>query len=406
MVLNMAQTWHQLRPGEIRNDCGGCHAHSQKPTLFKDTAAARPDYTPFDLTRQTPLLTTTKNDESGKQWDGAGATGLRFGKGVKDVEYHRDIVPIFERSCVACHTGNSSKPAGNLVLDDTSKVTTQNPAGLGFTLTVPGTYARLAADNQGKYGHRPLHRHGWTDLAASRYVRMLQSRRSLLIWKVFGRRLDGWQNDDFPHETIPGDPTSLRHKGKPVPDTPQNRERSQVAYTGGIMPPPEAVAGTYVGPDGKKIKVTPLTDEDRLTLVRWIDLGCPIDLDYDPARPERRGQGWMLDDQRPTLTLTYPRAGHNESLGRILVGMHDHGTGLDLDTFQVVADFPLAGAAPGENLAKHFWPVTPGVWELRLASPLTELRRGRLTVAVKDRQGNVSRLERTVSIGKPAAAGR
>ena len=37
MVLNMAQTWHQLRPGEIRNDCGGCHAHSQKPTLFEKT---------------------------------------------------------------------------------------------------------------------------------------------------------------------------------------------------------------------------------------------------------------------------------------------------------------------------------------------------------------------------------
>ena len=53
------------------------------------------------------------------------------------------------------------------------------------------------------------------------------------------------------------------------------------------MPPPEAVAGTYVGPDGKKIKVAPLTDEDRRTLVRWIDLGCPIDLDYDPANPER-----------------------------------------------------------------------------------------------------------------------
>src|SRR5262249_41975362 len=49
MVLNMAQTWHQLRPGEIRNDCGGCHAHSQKPTEFKLTAAARPDYKVFDL---------------------------------------------------------------------------------------------------------------------------------------------------------------------------------------------------------------------------------------------------------------------------------------------------------------------------------------------------------------------
>ena len=54
------------------------------------------------------------------------------------------------------------------------------------------------------------------------------------------------------------------------------------------MPPPEAVAGTYVGPDGKKIKVAPLTDEDRLTIVRWIDLGCPIDLDYDPANPRAR----------------------------------------------------------------------------------------------------------------------
>jgi hypothetical protein len=50
MVLNMAQTWHQLRPGEIRNDCGGCHAHSQKPTPFEQTAASRLDYAVFDLT--------------------------------------------------------------------------------------------------------------------------------------------------------------------------------------------------------------------------------------------------------------------------------------------------------------------------------------------------------------------
>src|SRR5262249_3911499 len=62
MVLNMAQTWHQLRPGEIRTDCGGCHAHSQQPTHFKDTAAAKADYVPFDLTKQTPLLTTKKHD--------------------------------------------------------------------------------------------------------------------------------------------------------------------------------------------------------------------------------------------------------------------------------------------------------------------------------------------------------
>src|SRR2546423_7708164 len=104
MVLNMAQTWHQVRPGEIRNDCGGCHAHSQKPTDFKLTAAAKPDYELFDLTQKTPLLTTKAADESKKKFDADGTTGLRYEAGPKTVEYHRDIKPIFARSCVACHT--------------------------------------------------------------------------------------------------------------------------------------------------------------------------------------------------------------------------------------------------------------------------------------------------------------
>ena len=81
------------------------------------------------------------------------------------------------------------------------------------------------------------------------------------------------------------------------------------------MPPPEAIAGTYVGPDGKKLQVPALTDEDKRTLVRWIDLGCPIDLDHD--------KGWFLDDQRLTLTLTSPQAGPNVGLPYIVVGMHD-----------------------------------------------------------------------------------
>jgi hypothetical protein len=263
---------------------------------------------------------------------------------------------------------------------------------------VPGTYARLAADQAGRWGHKPLQRHGWTGLAASRYVRLMQSRRSLLIWKVFGRRLDGWDNDDLPYEAVPGNPGSLRHKGRPVPDTPRNRELAHVGYSGGIMPPPEAVAGTYEAPGGKKVKVAPLSDEDRLTLVRWIDLGCPVDLDYDPAKPEQHGNGWLLDDNRPTLTLTSPRPGANGPLTRILVGMHDYSSGLDLGSFAVVADFPIDGLAAGESLAEKFKPLPDSRWELTLARPIADLPRGKLTVSVKDRQGNVSRVERTFSI--------
>src|SRR3954454_23178247 len=122
----------------------------------------------------------------------------------------------------------------------------------------------------------------------------------------------------------------MRYKGEPFANKPENRRLVNLAYTGSIMPPAEAVAGTYKGADGKKIKVPPLSDEDRRTLVRWIDLGCPIDLDYAAAQPAGRGSGWLQDDSRPTLTLTYPRAGANADLTRIRVGMHDSDSGLDL----------------------------------------------------------------------------
>src|SRR5262249_60481440 len=107
-------TWHQLRPGEIRNDCGGCHAHSQKPTDFKLTAAAKADYQLFDLTEKTPLVTTKAKDESHRKWDAADETGLRFEKSVKNVEFFRDVKPILDRSCAACHTTTANSPPPKL----------------------------------------------------------------------------------------------------------------------------------------------------------------------------------------------------------------------------------------------------------------------------------------------------
>jgi hypothetical protein len=394
MVLNMAQTWHQVRPGEVRNNCGGCHAHSQQPTPFAKTAAARPGYKVFDLTRQAPLLTTKAKDESGRQWDVGGVTGLRFHKGVKNVEYYRDVKPILERSCTGCHSQRFAEPPAKLVLDVDGQTAVPDVG------RVPGTYYRLALDQAAKFGHQPvIHNGSWRQTNASRYVRKFQSRRSLLIWKVFGKRLDGWSNDDFPTETVPGDARTLRWKGKPIPNTPANRNLADLDYHGPSCPPPAAASGTCAGPDGKQVKVAPLSDEDRLTLVRWIDLGCPIDLDFDPERPERRGRGWMLDDNRPTLTLTYPRAGANGPLTRLLVGMHDYDTGLDRDSFRVVASFAVDGAPAGQNLASKFKPVAQGVWESRLATPLRSLKSGTLTVSVRDRQGNETRLERTFTLG-------
>jgi hypothetical protein len=238
----------------------------------------------------------------------------------------------------------------------------------------------------------------WAFPQGSRYVRYFQSRRSLLAWKIHGRRLDGFRNEDFAYEKVPGDRDSLVYQGKPFPLTFPNQRLINLAYLGEQMPPPAALAGTYVGPDGQKIKVPPLSDEDRRTIVRWIDLGCPIDLDYDPAQPAARGHGWLQDDHRPTLTLASPQGGSNGPLTRVLVGMHDYDSGLDMDTFTVTADFALGGAAPGQNLAAKFRPRAQGVWEWVLERPVTELARGTLSVSVKDRQGNTSSVERTFSV--------
>jgi hypothetical protein len=389
MVLSMAQTWHQLRPGEIRNNCGGCHAHSQKPTVFGLTAASRPDYKVWDLVNTHPLLVDRGRDRSKRQWDATNQTGLRFAGGVQNVEYFRDIQPILERSCVACHTARSGKsPAGNLNLDADDELVQTEQEG-----KVPGTYYRLAMDDRAKFGHKPIGWPSWGYPNASRYVRMFQSRRSLLVWKVFGKRLDGFSNDDHPSEAKPGDRERLMFRGKQI-DLGRNRARYDLDYAGPQMPPPEAV---------KAGKVQPLSDEDRRTLVRWIDLGCPIDRDFDPAHPERRGHGWMLDDNRPTLTVTEPRAGANVPLTRVLVGMHDHYTGIDKDSFRVVADFAVDGVPAGQDLSANFRPLAQGVWELRLAQPVDDLPRGRLTVSVRDRQGNVSRIERTFTVGRQSA---
>jgi len=392
MMLTMAQTWHQVRPGEIRNDCGGCHAHSQKPTPFELTYAARPDYQVLDLAQQTPLLTSKQHDQSGRRWDEKDETGLRFEKsGVVNVEFHRDIMPIFQRSCNACHSKDNPKPAANLVFDDMEMVSSQ--VGGGMFREVPGgkvprSYAVLAHGNVERYGHNHLGK-GWSLPQVSRYVRVYQSRRSLLAWKILGRRTDGWSNDDFPTATVPDDPKTLQIAGKPVDLTKQeNTQFADVDFTGSIMPPPEAV---------KAGKVKPLTEEDRRTIFRWIDLGCPIDL---ASTAGDKGSGWLDDEIRPKLTVSLPGVAEKKALSRILVGMHDVYTGLDMESFEVVANFAVAGVPVAQNLAAKFQRKGDGVWELNLATPIDDLPRGRLTVSVKDRQGNVTRVERTFSVRK------
>jgi mono/diheme cytochrome c family protein len=406
LVLNMAQTWHQVRPGEVRFDCGGCHGHGQPPTPWDQTLAAKTDYHLFDLTSRTPLVTTKANDQSGVRWDTEDKTGLRYAQGAVTVEYHRDIVPILTRSCVPCHSSAWKQPAAGLVLDDDSLVEIEGSSRFGRDdgpRRMPATYVRLVLDASGKFGLPPPakgvgYRHG------SRYVMEFQARRSLLVWKVFGRRLDGFDNEQFAYEAVPGDATTMQFHGAKVDAEALLRSKEgtpaiAIAYLGEAMPPPAAVDGTYVGPLGETIRVPGLSDEERRTFGRWVDLGCPIDFGGAVEAPANfRERGLLADDLRPTLSVASPMPGVNRDVDRIVVGALDYMSGLEVSSLRVVADVPIDGAAPGTDLAPLLRQTSPGVWQMDLRSPLEFEGVGKLTVSMADHAGNVARLERTFSL--------
>ncbi|MEZ5314037.1 MAG: hypothetical protein R2862_10525 [Thermoanaerobaculia bacterium] len=358
LVLNAAQTWHQVRPGEMRTNCGGCHAHSQLPLAFDVTAAALPTHPVPDLSRDTPLLTR----------DAQGVPGLIVMHLPRvDVEFYRDIRPILQRSCISCHTTSNPSPPGALALDD-----------LALHDGLPGDYKRLADDGAADWGFPPVIANGtWRQTNASRYVRAFQSRRSLLVWKIFGERLDGWTNADHPTESVPGDPSTL------PPGT--DLSSTDLDFTGTIMPPPGSGAPA-------------LSEDEKMTIARWIDLGCPINIGEEYGQG---AQGWFLDDNRPTVALTVPRAGWNDSpVTGILFGLADGNSGIDLATLEVSADFPVSGRPAGSQLADLAVPVgaaTDRIWRIDLGGALPLVWKKEVRLAVRDGQGNVTRVARRFS---------
>ncbi len=357
MVLNIAQTWHQLRPGEMRADCGGCHAHSQQPLPFEGTAASQPDYDVVDLSFETPLLSRDVN----------GDPSLRVEpSSLVDVEFYRDIRPILARSCVPCHTQNDPNPPGDLVLDDYQTYG-----------RFPGDYARLANDGGADWGYPPMVGYQgnplWRQTNASRYLRRFQSRRSLLMWKIFGERLDGWSNADHPTESVPGDPDTLP-AGASI-------NEADLDFTGQMMPPPGS-------------GVPPLTEDEKITIARWIDLGAPINWGDDGNTP----WGWFLDEIRPTLALSLPRPGLNDSaVDRIRFGVADANSGIDLSTLSLRADFAVDSRPPDTELADLATSLGNGIYSVTVDPPLSG---GTHTVfaEIADYQGNITRVARKFSV--------
>jgi uncharacterized protein (TIGR03437 family) len=362
LVLNMAQTWHQLRPGEMRVNCGGCHAHSKAPLNFATTAAAQPGYQVRDLSATTPLLNV----------DGSASPGVTtLSSKFTTLEYLRDIRPILQAKCGSCHSTRGGRtPEAGLNLDMDDRQTSD-----GF----PATYAWLARPyTAANPTTRSLAPEGyWFFPQVTRYIRAGQARQSLLAWKIFGRRLDGRTNAERPTELVSGNPAT-------VPAGFRFFE-CDLDYSGTQMPPPDSGFS--------------LTWEERLKIARWIDLGAPIDLTQAITSGGGRAfAGFFEDDLRPTLALTptTAQAALNPLLTRFVIGAYDLDSGLDPATLTLTLDRAVGEAPAGTNLAAGLTVGAGGTATINLPAPIN-LNAGALTATlqIKDRAGQTTRLVRT-----------
>lgn len=346
MVLNMAQTWHQVRPGEVRVDCGGCHAHANRPSDINQTVAGKPDYQVWDAVDKLPMLV---HDSAGNP-SFVTYTGAER-KTMMDVEYVRDIRPIIQRSCVQCHSG--AAPAAKLDLNTA-------PTPNGFDQA----YNCIALDTQAKCGYKPvIPAKVWRQTNASRFARPFQARRSLLVWKVWGQRLDGWKNEDHPTETVPGDASTL-----PPGATPNEAD---LDYNGVPCPPPGS-------------GVPALSRSEQMLFARWVDLGMPS----NRVDGKEAVSNLFVDELRPTLNISWPRMETVRDLGYLEFVAHDYYSGLNMGSLVVTTDFTVNGKPPGTNLGPDFVEADQGRFRLTLAEPITELADGTVTVKIADNAGN------------------
>jgi hypothetical protein len=104
------------------------------------------------------------------------------------------------------------------------------------------------------------------------------------------------------------------------------------------------------------------------------------------------------------LTLSLPRAGtQTQPLTLIRLGAYDYYSGLDVSSLSVKANFDLSGKRVGTELAPLFAQTGDHIWTLPVNPAIANLRRGELTVSVKDKQGNITKIVRSFSVQEQQA---
>lgn len=303
MALDIETTSRALAPGE-QQFCGGCHVHT-RTSLDPFTSVAKLDTSaPFgDFTGDSaPLL-------SG--FDAAGLPTATKAKAIYPnlpgvasrhsfaVDWDNGISAVIQNRCASCHgAGMPAEKLTGLRLDGTA---------ITYELLLKNKYTR---EDRTVVDANTLPGDGLTNLdqpgtdritphfsccTPSRWLSLNSARSSMLVWALYGERLDG------------RDPlTGLPPVGSGVLVDDLKREHPEIW-------PKVSEHAAYV--------VT-MPEEEKRLIARWLDLGAPKLNIHN-------------DTMRPVVTVTPQSAG--DSVSTLLIGLWDD-SALDFSRFKVTFD--------------------------------------------------------------------
>jgi len=303
MALDIETASRSVARGEEQY-CSGCHVHTRtgiEPSIspaildeneFGDfTTTNTPLFSGFD--NGFPMTDSAQNIYS----DQAGATARRSFA----VDWINNIADIIDNRCSSCHAeGQPAQQLTGLRLDGDVRT---------YDLIIKNKYTRedntvIAANYKPGDGLTDIDAPGTDRITQhyqcctpSRWVSVNSARSSMLVWALYGERLDGRD----PATGLPPE-----NSGVLVDDRNPRREYPE------IWPK----VGEHLA------YVTGMPEKEKRLIARWLDIGAPKLNVHD-------------DMLRPVMTITPVMA--STTINSIILGLWDDSP-LDYDRFSVVVD--------------------------------------------------------------------
>ncbi len=347
MALNLETTSRSAVRGE-KQLCEGCHVHTDGipnpldplDSYAHKTAGYFGDFTQdsaplFDggMTNGVPTTAPAKEIYSENE-----APGVSSRKSFA-ADWVNGISQTIEQYCASCHAeGKPAQVKTGLLLDGSDAT---------YDLITKNAY-RDSSNNRIDWRTKPdvgLDPADFDDpnldritlvnscCLASRWLSVNSARSSMLIWALYGERLDGRDNT-----------TGLPPQGSGVPVDTNGRENPAIW-------PAVAAHAAYLDGSSAQPGTTTMPEHAKRLLARWIDIGAPK-------------QNVHSDMMRPVMTFTPINDGTDAApaISTVKVGLWDD-SALDLGRFRVTRN--------GVDITPTVNPGSPLVIDVPLGDPIT-----------------------------------